>query len=114
MPSNHVQGTLIHRSRQDIHIPKRASEQEKRWSYGCKDELIVTNDTWRMQDQNLSSAWIDYKIAFDSVPHSLIVKYKEIDKICHGVTQLITETNEHLEVDVDPHSHRRITDIKSY
>lgn len=46
----------------------------------------------RTRKKNLSSAWIDYKIAFDSVRHSLIVKCKEIYKICHVVTHFITAT----------------------
>ena len=44
----------------------------------------------RTRKKNLSTAWIDYKKAFDSVPHSWIMKCMEIYKICPVVTPFIT------------------------
>ena len=71
------------------------SEQKgcRRGSYGCKDQLLVNKmilEGCRTRKKNLSTAWIDYKKAFDSVPHSWIMKCMEIYKICPVVTQFIT------------------------
>ena len=70
------------------------SEQKgcRRESYGCKDQRLVNKmilEDCRTRKKNLSTAWIDYK-AFDSVPHSWIMKCMEIYKICPVVTQFIT------------------------
>ena len=49
----------------------------KRVSYGCKDELLINKmilENCRRNKRNLSSAWIDYKKAFNSAPHSWIIK----------------------------------------
>ena len=71
------------------------SEQKgcRRESYDCKDQLLVNKmilEDCRTRKKNLSTAWIDYKKAFDSVPHSWIMKCMEIYKICPVVTQFIT------------------------
>ena len=71
------------------------SEQKgcKRESYGCKDQLLVNKmvlEDCKTRRKNLSTAWIDYKKAFDSVPHSWIMKCMEIYKICPVVTQFNT------------------------
>ena len=41
---------------------------------GCKDQLLIDNT-------KLTIAWIDYKKAFHSVPHSWIKKILELFKI---------------------------------
>lgn len=71
------------------------SEQKgcKGESYGCKDQFLVNKmilEDRRTRKKNLSTAWIDYKKAFDSVPHSWIMKCMETYKICPVVTQFIT------------------------
>ena len=56
----------------------------KRGSYGCKDQLLINKmilENCRNRHKNLSTAWIDYKKAFDSVPHSWILKSLEIFNI---------------------------------
>ena len=49
----------------------------KRGSYGCKDKLLI-NCMWMENHQknhrNLSMAWIDYRKAFDSIPHDWILR----------------------------------------
>ena len=48
----------------------------KRGSYGCKDQLLINKmipENCRRNKRILSSAWIDYKKAFDNVPHSWII-----------------------------------------
>ena len=56
----------------------------KRGSYGCKDQLLVdkmTMDDCKTRKKNLTTSWIDYRKAFDSVPHSWIIKTLEIYKV---------------------------------
>ena len=56
----------------------------KRGSYGCKDQLLINKmilEDSRMKKKNLSTAWIDYRKAFDSVPHSWIIQAMEIYRI---------------------------------
>ena len=64
----------------------------KRGSYGCKDQLLINKaviQDAKSRKKNLTTAWVDYKKAFDSVPHSWIIKCLELYK-CHPVlTQFI-------------------------
>ena len=56
----------------------------KRNSYGCKDQLLINKmilENCRKKSRNLSTAWIDPKKAFDSVPHEWILKAIELYKI---------------------------------
>ncbi|XP_078348127.1 uncharacterized protein LOC144633190 isoform X1 [Oculina patagonica] len=46
----------------------------------------------KTKKKNLSTAWIDYKKAFDSVPHTWIIKCMEIYKICPVTVNFITES----------------------
>ena len=44
--------------------------------YGCKDQLMINKiilENCKKTKRNLSYAWIDYKKAFDSVPHEWIL-----------------------------------------
>ena len=65
----------------------------KRGSYGCKDQLLINEmslENCARSKRNLSSAWIDYKKAFDSVPHSWIIKCLEMFKINPMVVSFIS------------------------
>ena len=45
--------------------------------YECTDHLLLTNRIWHQvhsKNRSLSVAWIDYKKAFDSVPHNWIIE----------------------------------------
>ena len=56
----------------------------KHESYGCRDQLLINKmilENCHHRITNLSIAWIDYKKAFDSVPHSWIKKSLETFKI---------------------------------
>ena len=73
------------------------SEQKgcKRGSYGCKDQLLINKmilEDCQTKKKNLSTAWIDYKKAFDSVPHTGIIKCMEIYKICPVTVNFIAES----------------------
>ena len=46
----------------------------------------------RKRKKNLSTAWIDYKKAFDSVPHSLILKCFQMYKIHPVLLTFIEES----------------------
>ena len=46
-------------------------------SYGCKDQLLINMmiiEDCKKKKKNLSMSWIDYRKAYDSVPHSWILK----------------------------------------
>ena len=48
----------------------------KKYSYGCKDQLLINKmilEDSSNNNKNLSTAWVDYQKAFDSVPHSWII-----------------------------------------
>jgi len=65
-----------------------------RRSYGCKDQLLSNKailEEMRSKRRNLSTTWIDYKKAFDSVPYTWIIKSLELYKICPTITRFIRE-----------------------
>ena len=66
----------------------------KKDCYGCKDQLMINNAILEncKKRKNLSTAWIDYKKAFDSVPHSWILKCLQMYKI-HPVCITFIEEN---------------------
>ena len=56
----------------------------KKDCYGCRDQLTINNailENCKKRKKNLSTAWIDYNKAFDSVPHSWILKCLQMYKI---------------------------------
>ena len=56
----------------------------KKDCYGCRDQLMINNailENCKKRKKNLSTAWIDYKKAFDSVPHFWILKCLQMYKI---------------------------------
>ena len=60
--------------------------------HGCKHQLMINNailKNCRKRKKNLSTAWIDYKKVFDSVPHSWIIKYMALYKVHVMITSFI-------------------------
>ena len=57
----------------------------KKDCYGCKDQLMINNAI-------LSTAWIDYKKAFDSVLHSWILTFLQMYKIHPVLITFIEES----------------------
>ena len=56
--------------------------------YGCIDQLIINSmvlDDAKQRNKNVSIAWIDYKKAFDSIPHDWLIKSLEI----HGFDDVL-------------------------
>ena len=66
----------------------------KKDCYGCKDQVMINNAILEncKKRKNLSTAWIDYKKAFDSVPHSWILKCLQMYKIHPGLITFIEES----------------------
>ena len=67
----------------------------KRNSYGCKDQLLINRmilENCRTKKRNLSAAWIDYKKAFDSVPHDWIIKSLELYKFSPIIANFLTNS----------------------
>ena len=67
----------------------------RRGSYGCKDQLLVNKmilENCRAQHRNMSCAWIDYKKAFDSVPHDWILRSLELFKISPKISHFLRES----------------------
>ena len=64
-----------HLEKESIMTPEQRGG--KKDCYGCKDQLMISNaileNCKRKKKKNLSTAWIDYKKASDSVPHSWIL-----------------------------------------
>ena len=67
----------------------------KKDCYGCKDQLMINNailENYKKRKKNLSTAWIDYKKAFDSLPHSWILKCLQMYKIHPVLITFIEES----------------------
>ncbi|XP_042889217.1 uncharacterized protein LOC122264411 [Penaeus japonicus] len=64
----------------------------KRNSYGCKDQLLINRmilENCKTHHKNLSTAWIDYRKAFDSVPHDWILRSLELYKISPVISNFL-------------------------
>lgn len=61
-------------------------------SKGCKEQLIIDGiitSQVKTKSRNISLAWIDYKKAFDSVPHSWLIEILKIYKISDMTIKLL-------------------------
>ena len=64
----------------------------RRKSRGCKDQLIIDKmimRNCRRRLTNLGMAWIDYKKAYDMIPHSWIKKCMEMFGIADNIQRVI-------------------------
>ena len=77
----------------------------KRGSYGCKDQLLINKmllENNRSSCKNLNAAWIYYRKAFDSVPHSWLLRVLELYEVsptiinCLKISTTKWKTNLHL------------------
>ena len=67
----------------------------KKDCYGSKDQLMINNailENCKKRKKNLSKAWMDYKKAFDSVPHFWIPKCLQMYKIHPVLITFIEES----------------------
>ena len=61
-------------------------------SYGCKDQLLINKtiiEDRKKKKKNLSMAWIDYRKAYDSIPHSWILKTLRMYRFNEKVIRLM-------------------------
>lgn len=61
-------------------------------SLGTKDQLLINKtilENCRSRGTNLSVAWIDYKKAFDSVPHSWILKCMDLYRVAPNICSFV-------------------------
>ena len=66
--------------------------------YGCKDQLMINNailKNCKAKKKNVSTTWIDYKKAFDSVPHSWILRCLQMYKIHPVLIEFIEQSMNH-------------------
>ena len=71
-----------HLEKESIMTPEQKGG--KKDCYGCKDQLMINNailENYKKKKKNLSTAWINYQKAFDSVPHSWILACLRMYKI---------------------------------
>ena len=64
----------------------------KRGSWGCTDQLLVNKMIHKEVTgniRNLITVWLDYKKAFDSVPHDSVIKSLQIAKVPTIIIQVI-------------------------
>ena len=67
----------------------------KKDCHECKHQLMINNsnlENCKTRKNNLPTAWIDYKKAFDHVPHSWILKCIQICKIHPVLITFIEES----------------------
>ena len=79
-----------HLEKESIMTPEQRGGKKN--CYGCKDQLMINNvilENCKKKKKNLSTAWIDYKKAFDSVPHSWILACLRMYKINPVLTTFI-------------------------
>ena len=64
----------------------------KRGSWGCTDELLVNKMICKevtVNRRNLITVWLDYRKAFDSVPHDWVIKSLQLAKVPTIIIQAI-------------------------
>ena len=79
-----------HLEKESIMTPEQRGG--KKDCYGYKDQLMINNvilENCKKKKKNLSTAWIDYKKVFDSVPHSWILACLRMYKINPVVTTFV-------------------------
>jgi len=70
-------------------------------SRGTKDQLAIdktiTQES-RKRNKNLAMAWIDYRKAYDSVPHSWIMRCLQLYKVDQKIYRFITASMEYWQI----------------
>ena len=82
-----------HLDREAITTPEQRGG--KKYCYGCNDHLMINNDileNCKTRKKNLSIDWMDYKKAFDRVPHSWILKCPQMYRIHPVLITFIEES----------------------
>ena len=61
-------------------------------TYGCIDQLFIDSmilDDAKSRQKNLSIAWIDYRKAYDSIPHEWLIKSLEMHKFDQSIINFV-------------------------
>ena len=69
----------------------------RRKSRGTKDQLLIDKTILRdckKKNKNLAMAWVDYKKAYDMVPHSWIVESMKLVNISKNIIDFLTRSSE--------------------
>ena len=56
----------------------------KRGSWGCTDQLLINKaimEEVTSKKKNIVCVWLDYKKAFDTVPHDWLIKALQLTKV---------------------------------
>jgi len=61
------------------------------WYQRPVTDKVLTADSKRRKN-NLAMGWIDYKKAYDTVPHSWIIQSMELHKIDHKIINLVQQS----------------------
>jgi len=93
-----LSGILADRITQHLNQHDILAYEQKGSRSGCrgtKDQLLIdkvlTADSKRRKT-NLAMGWIDYKKAYDTVPHSWIIQSMELHKIDHKIINLVQQS----------------------
>ena len=87
--------------------PNQYLEEEqkgcRRQRQGTKHQLLINNsilEDCKRRARNLSMAWVDYKKAYDSVPHTWITRCLDIYKISPEVKEFLKSQMERWTMDI--------------
>lgn len=100
---------LTHRAYAHLDANNLLPEEQKgcrKGSYGCKDQLLINKmitEHATKHRQNLSTAWIDYRKAFDSVPHSWLLEVCQLHGLNQHFIDFLKETMPQWKIDLSLH-----------
>ena len=82
---------------------------------GTKDQLLINKmilEDCRRRQRKMSMAWVDYQKAFDSVPHSWIIKVLQLYKIHPKIVATIREQMKKWQTSLNLHHQKGTITIK--
>ena len=74
----------------DLLVPEQKGCTKK--FLGTKDQLLIDQlmlGDWKRRNINLAIAWVDYRKAYDTIPHSWIIECLEIFGIEENVKEFL-------------------------